>query len=318
MKIQSTIKLTDETKLRAFLKDSIISFLLEQDDTTDIFYNGNDIYAQSNLKGRYLYKKDISNEEVDNFIRQICNLTNNSFSFSEPILDTSFLNYRLNATYIVCSRKNQNNCITFALRILKNKIQISNNGIFYPKEIHFLLLDILQNRNNIVIAGSPGSGKTEFQKYLISLLKDERVITIDSINELDIDYQSEIDITHFITNDFQKFCELALRYGPDYLILAETRGKEIAEIITAILSGVTTITTLHAKNIDEITMRCADMYRLKNNILGIKESMDIIENNIDVYIYLDKVIQKDGTVLRYIKEILSLKEDKKILYRRKQ
>ena len=53
-------------------------------------------------------------------------------------------------------------------------------------------------KKSVLIGGATSSGKTELQKYLINqLVNNERVIIIDTINELDINYNPEVDITCF-------------------------------------------------------------------------------------------------------------------------
>ena len=94
-------------KIGGLLSDCFIHELLEDPFVTDISYNGSDIYYLDNRKGRCKFKSETTSEEIYSFLRQISNLCDSSFSLSQPILDVSFLNFRLNAVYKNVCRKSK-------------------------------------------------------------------------------------------------------------------------------------------------------------------------------------------------------------------
>ena len=65
----------------------------------------------------------------------------------------------------------------------------------------------------------------------------------DLINELDINYNPNVDITCLVTDlkqgiDLKELVKLSLRYCPDYVVLAEARGAEFEDVLTSSLSGI--------------------------------------------------------------------------------
>ena len=156
-------------KIGGLLSDCFIHELLENQYVTDISYNGSEIYYLDNQHGRCKYKCDITNEEIYAFLRQLSNLCDSSFSLSQPILDVSFLNYRLNAVYKNICRKKGEKVLTFCLRKFNlDKIMIDEQSSFTTKNILKFLRIVVKLKKSILIAGPTSSGKTELQKYLIN------------------------------------------------------------------------------------------------------------------------------------------------------
>lgn len=298
-------------KIGSLLSDCFIHELLENPYVTDISYNGAEIYYLDNQKGRCKYEIEISNDEVYAFLRQLSNLCDVQFSLSTPILDVSFLNYRLNAVYKNICRKKGEKVLTFCFRKFNlNKIMINEKSDFTTPKILKYLSFAAKLKQSILIGGPTSSGKTELQKYLINTLRNnERVIIIDTINELDIKYNPAVDITCLITDpkqeiDLQSLVKLSLRYCPDYVVLAEARGAEFEDVLTSSLSGISTITTIHAKSVDTIVDRAINLVQINNKNLDYETIKDSILMHFDVLIYVDKIIEESGFIRR---KLVSLK-----------
>ncbi|MEG0978152.1 MAG: ATPase, T2SS/T4P/T4SS family [Bacilli bacterium] len=295
--------------LVSFIENSFLKDLLLNDDITDISYNGKEIFYVNNYYGRRKFDHDVTSDEVYLFLRNISNIKDIPFSLSHPIIDLSFSKYRLNATYNNITKKNNNSCYSFSIRKASRVIKITNNDKFFSKKLFSILNLLIVLNKSFLISGPTSSGKSEFQKYLISLLKENtRVIVIDSINELDINYENKIDITHLIlekenVNGFEELLKTSLRYNPDYVILAEARGKEIEYVINSAMSGISTITTLHAPNINLIVSRIVTMLQIQNK----NTERDVLEKTIldsfDVFVQLEKYSNEDGSICRRIKDL---------------
>jgi type IV secretory pathway ATPase VirB11/archaellum biosynthesis ATPase len=298
-------------KIGLLLSDCFIHELLENPNVTDISYNGSEIYYLDNQAGRCKFEIDITDDEIYAFLRQISNLCDVSFSLSQPILDVSFLNYRLNAVYKNVCRKRGEKVLTFCLRKFNlNKIMISEKSNFTTSLILKYLSFAVKMKLSILIGGPTSSGKTELQKYLINQLRrNERIVVIDTINELDIKYNDKVDITCLLTDakqniDLQDLVKLSLRYCPDYVVLAEARGAEFEDVLTSSLSGISTITTIHAKSVDTIVERAINLVQINNKNLDYHTIKDSILMHFDLLIYVKKVIEDSGVITR---KLVSLK-----------
>ena len=309
----------DLIKLNNLISESFLSPLLNDSDITDISYNGFDIYYQHNFLGRKKADVTIDASNAKDFIRQIANLADKQFSFQNPKLDVSIGKYRINAVHPSIARRNNEPCLHFNFRLASNHLLITNDSSFLNAKLICLIRVLLKSHVSIVIGGQTGSGKTEFQKYLISEMSDyTRVIVIDSVLELDNpSLNPNLDINIWQADEknhesnIQELVRNALRCNPDWLIVAESRGKEMVEVLNSAMTGHPIITTIHALNIDSMPTRIGRMVMMNEQKLDFETLMQDIYYHFRFYFYLKRKIDKNGHVIRYIEEIAEMSEDGK-------
>ena len=318
----------DKEKLLITLQNSFLSSLLEDSQITDISYNGETLYYLHNLSGREKSSISVSENEAKDFIRQIANLAEKQFSFQSPKLDVSFGKYRINAVHPSIGRKNNEKCLTFSIRISSEKPIIKNDQTFLNAELISLFNVLLRSKVSIVIGGITGSGKTEFQKYLISSLdKYTRIIIIDNVLELDnLSLDNELDINIWQSDEnnketsIQELVKNALRSNPDWLIVAESRGKEMIEVLNSAMTGHPILTTIHSFDINSMPTRIARMVMMNEQSQNFDVLLTDIYYNFRFYIYLKREIGSDGHVRRYIDEVaeFDIKGNKTTIYKNKR
>ena len=304
----------DVKKLIEYMESSFLRELVLLESVTDISYNGESIYYIDNRFGRLKWSTEVEPQLVKDFIRQIANLSEKQFSFQSPELDVSFGKYRLSALHQSVCRKNNVECVCFSIRISSSKVRIEENERFFPKEV-VDLLDVLINSNvSIVIGGLTGSGKTELQKYLLTKMPENtRTIVIDNILELDqlkIDRNLDLNIWQVDDNrsktSIQSLVRTALRSNPDWLIVAESRGKEMLEVLNSSLTGHPIITTIHALDIESMPYRMVRMVMMNEQKMDFNDVYQDIAYHLRFYIYMKRKYLNNGAVLRYISSIAYL------------
>lgn len=301
----------DKDKLLVTLNNSFLASLLQDSAITDISYNGESIYYLHNYMGRNKADISVTDSEAKDFIRQIANLSEKQFSFQNPKLDVSFSKYRINAVHPSIGRKNNQRCLTFSIRIASEKPIIKNNSTFLNAELVSLFNVLLRSKVSILIGGITGSGKTEFQKYLLSSLSNyTRIIIIDNVLELDnLSLDNDLDINIWQSDEsnkettIQELVKNALRSNPDWLIVAESRGKEMIEVLNSAMTGHPIITTVHAYDIASMPTRIARMVMMNEQNQNFDVLLNDIYYNFRFYIYLKREIDKNGFVNRYIDEV---------------
>lgn len=300
----------DIEKLTSFMENSFIKELLENEKVTDISYNGEDIFYVDNDLGRVKYKMAVEQQVVKDYIRQIANLSEKQFSYQNPELDVSFGRYRFNAQHQSICRKNNREATSFAIRIASSTLRFEENDSLddAAKE----LLEVLINSNvSIAIGGQTGSGKTELQKYLISNMKENtRVIVIDNILELDLlKPKHSLDLNIWQVDEkreaasIQSLVRSALRSNPDWLIVAESRGKEMLDVLNSSLTGHPIITTLHAFDINSMPTRMVRMVMMNEQKMNYRDVQADIAYHLRFYIYLKRKYTNKGFVQRFISSI---------------
>ena len=304
----------DVKKLTDYLESSFLKDLLSLESVTDISYNGDNIYYIDNRYGRLRRDVEVEPQLVKDFIRQIANLSEKQFSFQSPELDVSFGKYRLSALHQSICRKNNVECVCFSIRIASSKLRIEENEQFFPKEVIDLLDVLIDSNVSIVIGGLTGSGKTELQKYLITRMKENtRAIVIDNILELDqLKINKNLDFNIWQVDDnrskasIQSLVRTALRSNPDWLIVAESRGKEMLEVLNSSLTGHPIITTLHALDIESMPFRMVRMVMMNEQKMDFNDVYQDIAYHMRFYIYMKRKYLNNGAVLRYISSIAYL------------
>jgi pilus assembly protein CpaF len=301
-----------------YIANSFLETLIKEDSVTDISFNGKELFFLDNIKGRQ--KADISPTKVEalDFIRQIANISEKQFSFSEPLLDVSVGRYRINAVHSSITKVDDEKTVSFSLRIASLRNRILDDPSFMSNDEKEYLLKLLKNKESIVVAGATGSGKTELQKYLLqSLEKYVRVIVIDNIQELEgLMNKEDLDLTYWQVSTNMKdrtFISLiknALRCNPDWLVISEARGEEMNDVLQSVVSGHPIITTLHAETIEEVPSRMARMIQLSNQTQNYEDLLHDIYKNFRNYVFVKRTIGSNGKVRRYISAIGKIKDNK--------
>ncbi|MCY1388590.1 Type IV secretion system protein VirB11 [compost metagenome] len=151
----------------------------------------------------------------------------------------------------------------------------------------------IQHRQNIIIFGGPGSGKTTFAKALIDLFPAERrMITIEEINELQLPlHPNHIHLLYGGKVRPKELVAATLRMKPDHLFLAELTGDEAWHFMEILNTGNPgTVTTAHANDSLAGFARIAGL--IKQSVVGQGLEMDYIQREVrtsfDVVVYMER------------------------------
>lgn len=306
-----------------YIESSFLKPLLENEDITDISYNGHYLFYVGNKEGRKKSEINVLPEDVTSFLRQIANLTEKSLNLALPILDVSFGRYRLNGINYSLGRYEQKKTPSFSLRLASKTCRVDEND-FLDNESRKLLLNILNEERSIVIGGKTSSGKTELQKwFLLNAKEGMRMIVIDNVEELDLINNDKIDLTTWISDEANHYSSLsfliknALRHNPDYLLIAEARGGEMLDALASAGSGHPLITTLHADSLKNMPHRVLRLALMGKTALSPRELKKEIYEAIPYYVYVEKIRTNEGFIKRFVSGIGKLENDRMhILYER--
>lgn len=278
---------------------------VEDENITDINYNGKTLWLDHLEKGRYLVALDLSSEMVERLCYKIANHSNKQFNNSFPVLESETDDLRISilhksiaaSGYSISIRK------TPPLMRLSRELILKQN--YASDQLIDYLKILIKKRNNIIVSGLPGVGKTELVKFLTSFIIDnQRVITIE--DSLEIRYslihpdKDGLMLKINANLDYRAAIKACLRQRPDWLLLSEVRGDEVVELLQAVSTGASLISTIHAENAKVIPKRILHMFP-GNEITNDKLLYNIYDS-IDYGIHLKSKINKQG-INRYIDEV---------------
>ena len=135
-------------------------------------------------------------------------------------------------------------------------------GMFDEPELA-LFRNILERRENFLIAGGAGVGKTTLLRALLAECRGERVIAIEDVAEIGLQVghfislqarQANIEGAGEIT--LEKLVREALRMRPDRIALGEVRGPELLAMVQALNTGHSGGgATIHANSFESVAER---------------------------------------------------------------
>ena len=127
-----------------------------------------------------------------------------------------------------------------------------------------LLANCVRSGFNFVFCGEPGQGKTEAAKFFSSFIKPrEKVITVEDLREWHYHaIHPKRDCIEFKVSspeDYERALAVALRLNPAWVMLAETRSREVRFLLESWSNGVNCMTTLHVDDARKIPDRILNM-----------------------------------------------------------
>ena len=186
----------------------------------------------------------------------------------------------------------------------KDKLKIEDLVKFgaFTDEMAAYLQAAVSCRLNIIVSGGTGSGKTTTLNALSSFIDNhERVLTIEDTAELQLQQvhvgrmesrPANVEGKGAVT---QRDClRNALRMRPDRIIVGETRGEEVIDMLQAMNTGHDgSMTTIHANNPRDAISRLENMVAMAGIEMPLKAMRNQIASAVNVIVQASRL--QDGT-----------------------
>lgn len=290
-----------------------LSEYVQDDQVTDINFNGHHLWIDHLIKGRFLVADFQDRDFVDQLCCRIANMANLPFNASNCVVETETADLRISILHESVSMTGNSLSIrkTPAVQRLNDKLLVRQK--YAPLPVLKMLKNCVKKRCNIVVSGLPAAGKTEFVKYLTESIPDQqRAITIEDTSEIRYaDIHPQKDCVMLKVSDrftYQNAIKACLRQRPDWILLSEVRGREVASLLQCISSGTKLISTIHAANAKAIPQRMMQLY--PENEQSEDHLKRMIYEVIDIGVHLECRCDSKG-MHRYIKEIVSFSLDER-------
>ncbi|MBC7739598.1 MAG: Flp pilus assembly complex ATPase component TadA, partial [Candidatus Saccharibacteria bacterium] len=254
---------TDRAILHQDLYDEVMGLgplepLLKDETVNDILVNGpNRIFVE---RGGKLTLTDITFKDERHLLRiidKIVSAVGRRVDESNPYCDARLADgSRFNCMVPPVA---VDGSLVSIRKFKKDKLAIADLVRFgaFTEEMALYLQAAVSCRLNIIVSGGTGSGKTTTLNALSSFIDNaERVLTIEDTAELQLQQvhvgrmesrPPNVEGKGAVT---QRDClRNALRMRPDRIIVGETRGEEVIDMLQAINTGHDgSMTTIHANN----------------------------------------------------------------------
>jgi pilus assembly protein CpaF len=295
---QLTQELYDEVKglgpLETLLKDDTIS---------DILVNGpHQIFIERNGK---LVVSDVTFKDEKHLLRiidKIVSAVGRRVDESNPYVDARLADgSRFNAMVPPIA---VDGSLVSIRKFKKDKLGIDDLVRFgaFSEEMAAYLQAAVATRLNIIVSGGTGSGKTTTLNALSSFIDNsERILTIEDTAELqlqqihvgrmetrppNVEGKGEVTARDCIKN--------ALRMRPDRIIVGETRGEEVIDMLQAMNTGHDgSMTTIHANNARDAISRLENMVAMAGLEMPLKAVRNQIASAVNLIVQASRL--QDGS-----------------------
>ncbi len=186
----------------------------------------------------------------------------------------------------------------------KDKLGIDDLVRFgaFSEEMAAYLQAAVATRLNIIVSGGTGSGKTTTLNALSSFIDNsERILTIEDTAELQLQQTHvgrmesrppNVEGKGAVT---QRDClKNALRMRPDRIIVGETRGEEVIDMLQAMNTGHDgSMTTIHANSARDAVSRLENMVAMAGIEMPLKAVRNQIASAVNLFVQVSRL--QDGS-----------------------
>ncbi|WP_372885179.1 CpaF family protein [Shimia sp.] len=292
--------------------------LLQDDSVNDILINGpQQIFVERSGK---LELSDITFKDEKHLLRiidKIVSAVGRRVDESNPYVDARLADgSRFNAMVPPVA---VDGSLVSIRKFKKDKLGIDdlvNFGAF-SEEMAAYLQAAVATRLNIIVSGGTGSGKTTTLNALSSFIDNsERILTIEDTAELqlqqvhvgrmesrppNVEGKGEVSPRDCLKN--------ALRMRPDRIIVGETRGEEVIDMLQAMNTGHDgSMTTIHANNPRDGIARLENMIAMAGIEMPLKAVRSQIASAVNLIVQASR-LQDGSRRMTSITEITGMEGD---------
>jgi len=285
---------------------------LDRPDVSDILINGpQSVYIEVGGKLQPAEARFVNNAHVLRVVRRMLAPLGRRLDENSPMVDARLPDgSRVNA--IIPPLALDGPCVSirkFKAEALTAE-QLVNSGSA-PQELMDLLQDAVRARRNILVSGGTGGGKTTLLNILsASIPKEERVVTIEDSAELRLTNGHVVRLETRVGNtenegrvDARQLMRNALRMRPDRIILGESRGEEVLDMLQAMNTGhMGSMSTVHSNSASDSLVRLQMMVRLS----GFQGTDRLINQIIATALDLIVHVVRDARGFRFVEEVVQI------------
>lgn len=241
-----------------------IEHLIRDPEISDILVNGSSrVFVERFGELRQVPDVAISEKSLQVAIRNIARVLGDEINEEKPLLDARLPDgSRVAAVLPPCSV----NGTTLAIRKFHGRKYTPEELVragALPLALFQTLRAVIEQRQNILISGGTGTGKTTLLNALASFIPDaERIVVIEDTSELSLSASNLVRLEARREQPglpgvtMRDLLRATLRLRPDRILLGEVRGGEAFDLLQALNTGhAGTLSTIHANSAEQALSR---------------------------------------------------------------
>ncbi len=288
-----------------------IEHLILDPEISEIMVNGpQHIFVESAGRMRSVPEVSLTGKSLEVAVRNIARRLGDDISEEKPILDSRLPDgSRVAAVIPPCSLQG----VTLTIRKfnakhfqLEDLVRIGT----IPENVAEVLRQAVIGRQNILISGGTGTGKTTLLNILANFIPEyERILVIEDTAEIQIatpnlvrfEARREQDGLPAVT--IRDLLKASLRHRPDRILLGEIRGAEAFDLVQLLNTGHSgTISTVHANSAQQALSRFTSCVLQSNVEIPYRAIKSNISDSLSLLIQVER---RPG--IRFISEVLEIR-----------
>ena len=274
-----------------------IEYLILDPEISEIMVNGpGHVFVESAGRMRAVPGIALTGKSLEVAVRNIARRLGDDISEEKPILDSRLPDgSRVAAVIPPCSLQG----VTLTIRKFNAKhFQIED--LIRIGTITQELVDVLKKevvgRQNVLISGGTGTGKTTLLSSLANFIpNEERILVIEDTAEIQIqspnlvrfEARREQDGLPAVT--IRDLLKASLRHRPDRILLGEIRGAEAFDLLQLLNTGHSgTISTVHANSAQQALSRFTSCVLQSNVELPYRAIKSNIADSLNLLIHIER------------------------------
>lgn len=287
-----------------------IEQLILDPEISEIMVNGPEhIFIESGGRMRSVPGISLAGKSLEVAVRNIARRLGDDISEEKPILDSRLPDgSRVAAVIPPCSLQG----VTLTIR----KFNAKHFGIedlikigTLTQELARVLEDAVMNRQNILISGGTGTGKTTLLNLLANFIpQDERILVIEDTAEIQISspnlvrFEARREQEEIPAVTIRDLLKASLRHRPDRILLGEIRGAEAFDLLQLLNTGHSgTISTVHANSALQALSRFTSCVLQSNVELPYRAVKSNIADSLNLLVHVER---RPGR--RFVSEVLRI------------
>ncbi len=252
-----------------------LEVFFEQEFEEIIFHGAHDVTLIKNGCKEFYKQRNLNFDDFQLSLAIFASKNGQRWNYSDSFssFGTKLFNSQCRVTLIHESLSPKNQTTLLIRRSFEREIELHH--FCNEEDINKNLKDLVLNQENILIAGSTGSGKTSLTKALLKICpKEEHIVILEDTHEL---HSTHFNHTHLLAvpNDSSKnlksYCSYALRMSPNRVILGEIRSNEVIPFVMAMNTGHKgMLSTIHANSALDAVYRLTLLFSLYQESSQIK------------------------------------------------
>ena len=255
--------------IRQYLSDDVLD-LLQNPSIEEIYINPDGFVRTITASGkRVLTSTHLLPQNVEAFLRMIASLTSNRFDRQHPSLSAAISQVDLGKCRIQGFIPPLTSGPAFNLRkpcrIIPTLLDYVDNAMLTHDE-YSILIRAIESRQNILIAGPTGSGKTTLcnaiLKAMIDSFPQERIVILEDTSELAVESIDSLQLLTTPEIGMTELLKFSLRATPNRIIVGEVRDGSAKDLLDAWITGHPGgCATVHGEDVHKALQRLSDLAR---------------------------------------------------------